>query len=68
LFRLSGAALIVAINGVQVTYAAGAVATSDGGKNLVALLLVGNNEEGVFYSSCGPFIVQTGVLDRKRGL
>jgi hypothetical protein len=66
---LTGGALTVTIDKVQVVYSAGAIATSNGGTELVALLLVASGNRGVFYSSCGPFIVQDGVPDgRKRSL
>jgi hypothetical protein len=48
------------------------VATRNGGSVLRALILVNevNNGQGVFFSECGPFIVQDGNrnVDRKRVL
>jgi hypothetical protein len=51
-----------------VTYSAGAVATADEGKQLVALVLFksGSPTQGVFFSACGPFIVESDQTTRKR--
>jgi hypothetical protein len=51
-----------------VTYSAGAVATADEGKQLVALVLFksGSPTQGVFFSACGPFIVESNQSTRKR--
>ena len=57
---------ITGISGAAGSYSAGLYAT-DGAGNLKALVLEGAGGKGVFYSSCGPFIVQSGTT-RKRAL
>jgi hypothetical protein len=54
-----------------VTYTRGAAATSEDGANLHALLLLQANptptqNQGVFFSECGPFIVESNPSTRKR--
>jgi hypothetical protein len=68
---IQGDFLTVTINENEVTYSSGAVATSDQGNTLHALLLKRNEEghkKGAFFSACGPFIVQDGASRRKRNL
>jgi hypothetical protein len=64
--------LIVSIDGVSpVTFAAGHAATSGNGNKLHALLLhnaAANPQQAVFFSECGPFLVENADPDigRKR--
>jgi hypothetical protein len=69
---LSGDQLTVTIDtpggmSTEVTYNAGAVATAENGNQLVALVLFksGSPKHGVFFSACGPFIVES-TQTRKR--
>lgn len=63
LAELTGGALAVSINGAAaVTYGYGAVATSNGGTVLKALMLVNANGYGIYFTSCGPFIVKNTAL------
>jgi hypothetical protein len=55
---LAGNQLEVSIDGVRVAYSAGAVATSNNGQQLRALVLMNTNRTAVVFSACGPFIVQ----------
>jgi hypothetical protein len=55
---LAGNQLAVSIDGVRVTYSAGAVATSNNGQQLRALVLMNANRTAVVFSACGPFIMQ----------
>jgi hypothetical protein len=58
---LLGSQLKVKINnGAEVTYGAGAVKTAGAGTQLVALALINGAGQGVFFSACGPLIVQSG--------
>jgi hypothetical protein len=67
LVGIGGDLLVVSINGAPaVTYKNGSLATRDGGSLLRALILLGDNGQGVFFSECGPFVVQDGQEDRKR--
>jgi hypothetical protein len=50
--------LTVTIDGTEETYSVGAAATSDNGNKLHALVLI-SNDDGVFFSECGPFIVES---------
>jgi hypothetical protein len=61
LAALSGDLLQVSINGVVETYSAGAVATTNDGEQLVALLLIQGVSKGVVFTACGPFVVGTGA-------
>jgi hypothetical protein len=59
--------LKVTINGgTMVTYTHGAVATLERGKTLRALILMQGGAQGVFFSACGPFIVESNQSTRKR--
>jgi hypothetical protein len=61
MFALSGSQLKVKVNnGPEVTYGAGAVKTASGGAQLVAVALINGAGLGVFFSACGPLIVQNG--------
>jgi hypothetical protein len=71
MFELGGNHLILAIDGVEVTYAAIAVATTDSGKQIKALMALRGNpsNNAIFYAGCGPFIVERDAFDgdsRKR--
>lgn len=58
LFSLAGLALNVTFDSnTTASYERGAIATSNGGRELVALVLSGSVGNGVFFSSCGPLIV-----------
>jgi hypothetical protein len=63
--------LEVTIDTTAFTFEYGAVATSGGGTKIRMLMLANSNGEAVFYSACGPFMVQDGQniqLDRKRDI
>jgi hypothetical protein len=68
LASISGAFLAVTIDDDdEVIYSSGAVATSNNGNQLRALLLINENtNRAVFFSECGPFVVENGLQDRKR--
>jgi hypothetical protein len=70
LFFLSGEYLNVTINdGPLIAYQRSGVSTLNNGTILRGLVLFDNttnNEHGVFFSECGPFIVQDGRVQRKR--
>jgi hypothetical protein len=55
--------LTVTIDNTPVIYTQGAAATSDNGNKLHALLLIQSSTRGVFYSECGPFIVESDPTD-----
>jgi hypothetical protein len=70
IFFLSGGYLNVAINnGPLITYKRGAVSTLNNGTTLRALVLFDDttpNTRGVFYSECGPFIIQDGQPGKRK--
>jgi hypothetical protein len=55
---------------IAIAFTFGAVATSNGGLTLRALVLkkTGSPTQGLFFSACGPFILQDQYFDRKRAL
>jgi hypothetical protein len=62
-----GNLLTVTIDNTIVTYTQGAAATSADGTMLHALVLVeGNTHKGVFYSECGPFLMEMEDPDPER--
>jgi hypothetical protein len=71
LVPIQNGSLEVSISGVfgglAVTYFAGAVATSNNGTVIRALLLIRNAEQAVLYSACGPFIAEDST-NRKRAI
>jgi hypothetical protein len=71
LFFLPVAFLQVSINnGPLITYKRGAVSTLNNGTILRGLVLYDNtttpNPQGVFFSACGPFIVQDGLSGQRK--
>jgi hypothetical protein len=71
MFPITDQHLTVSIDGETFTFLNGSVATRNGGSVLRALILVNDvgSGQGVFFSECGPFIVQDGQPDgRKRVL
>jgi hypothetical protein len=51
--------------GKPIVYNLGAVATRNQGKTLRALLLLNSEGQSVFFSECGPFVVQDGETDTR---
>jgi hypothetical protein len=64
---IPGQHLTVSINGETFTFSNGTAATRSGGSVLRALALLNDDGQGVFFSECGPFVLQDGS-DRKRDL
>jgi hypothetical protein len=71
---LSSAFLAVTIDSTPFTFEFGAVATSGGGTKIRSLMLatrgINPGVQGVFFSACGPLIVEDGApaINRKRTL